>query len=70
MDPRNALEAAAHIDPYPYYERLLAGPPLHYDSELERTKVAAWTREFVACVSPLSTSAQLAAASNAANPTP
>ncbi len=182
MDPRNALEAPAHIDPYPYYARLLAGAPLHYDSELhlwiasraaivcevfgcgacrvrpatepvpialvglaageifcrlvrmtdgashhrpklaleralaslapaevelrarriaklaaprsadpealsafildtpvavvadllgfaddERMKVAAWTREFVACVSPLSTSAQLAAASNAAS---
>jgi cytochrome P450 len=34
MEPANPLAAVSHVDPYPYYERLLAGPPLHYDGGL------------------------------------
>jgi cytochrome P450 len=34
MEPRNPIDAVTHPDPYPYYARLLAGPPLHYDNEL------------------------------------
>jgi cytochrome P450 len=34
MEPTNPINAVTHPDPYPYYERLLAGPPLQYDPEL------------------------------------
>lgn len=34
MEPKNAIDAVTHRDPYPYYARLLAGPPLQYDNEL------------------------------------
>lgn len=32
MEPSNAVAAASHPDPYPYYRRLLAGPALAFDS--------------------------------------
>lgn len=34
MHPSNAVSAASHRDPYPYYRQLLAGPPLHFDADL------------------------------------
>jgi cytochrome P450 len=34
MEPTNPINAVTHPDPYPYYERLLAGPALQYDPEL------------------------------------
>jgi cytochrome P450 len=34
MEPKNPIDAVTHRDPYPYYERLLAGPPLHFDDGL------------------------------------
>ncbi|WP_332878933.1 cytochrome P450 [Massilia sp. S19_KUP03_FR1] len=34
MPPSNAIAAASHHDPYPYYRRLLAGPPLQFDAGL------------------------------------
>jgi cytochrome P450 len=34
MEPTNPIDAVAHRDPYPYYGRLLAGPPLYFDEEL------------------------------------
>ena len=32
MEPRNPIDAVMHCDPYPYYARLLSGPPLYYDN--------------------------------------
>ena len=34
MHSSNAVAAASHPDPYPYYRQLLAGPPLYFDPEL------------------------------------
>ena len=34
MEPTNPIKAVSHGDPYPYYRRLLAGPPLYFDQEL------------------------------------
>jgi cytochrome P450 len=34
MEPTNPIKAVTHRDPYPYYARLLAGPPLYFDEEL------------------------------------
>jgi cytochrome P450 len=34
MNPTNPIDAATHRDPYPYYQSLLAGPPLYYDEAL------------------------------------
>jgi cytochrome P450 len=34
MQPANAIAAASHADPYPYYRTLLDGPPLAYDPAL------------------------------------
>jgi cytochrome P450 len=34
MQPLNAIAAASHADPYPWYRRLLAGPPLQFDAGL------------------------------------
>lgn len=34
MEPSNAIAAASHPDPYPYYRRLLAGPALVFDPGL------------------------------------
>ncbi len=34
MEPMNPIKAVTHRDPYPYYARLLAGPPLYFDEEL------------------------------------
>lgn len=34
MHPSNAVAAASHPDPYPYYRRLLAGPALYFDADL------------------------------------
>jgi cytochrome P450 len=34
MEPTNPIEAVTHRDPYPYYGRLLAGPPLYFDEGL------------------------------------
>lgn len=34
MEPLNAIAAASHLDPYPYYRRLLAGPALVFDAAL------------------------------------
>lgn len=34
MQPLNAIAAASHVDPYPYYRQLLAGPPLQFDAGL------------------------------------
>ncbi|USX15140.1 cytochrome P450 [Oxalobacteraceae bacterium OTU3CAMAD1] len=34
MHPSNAVAAASHSDPYPYYRQLLAGPPLYFDAGL------------------------------------
>ncbi len=34
MEPINAIAAASHSDPYPYYRRLQAGPPLVFDDGL------------------------------------
>jgi cytochrome P450 len=34
MEPTNPINAVTHRDPYPYYERLLTGPPLYFDDEL------------------------------------
>lgn len=34
MEPSNAIAAASHFDPYPYYRRLLAGPALVFDAAL------------------------------------
>lgn len=35
MEPLNPIDAVQHRDPYPYYERLLDGPLLHYDDGLK-----------------------------------
>jgi hypothetical protein len=35
MDPKDPIDAVTHLDPYPYYERLLSGPPLQYDGRLK-----------------------------------
>jgi len=35
MNPSNAIAAASHADPYPYYRALLAGPDLLFDSDLK-----------------------------------
>ncbi len=35
MQPRNAVEAATHSDPYPYYRALQAGPALYFDTGLK-----------------------------------
>ena len=34
MEPLNAVAAASHPDPYPYYRRLREGPPLVFDPAL------------------------------------
>lgn len=34
MHPSNAIAAASHVNPYPYYAHLLAGPKLHFDADL------------------------------------
>jgi cytochrome P450 len=34
MEPLNAVAAACHPDPYPYYRRLLSGPALVFDDSL------------------------------------
>lgn len=34
MHPLNAIAAASHPDPYPYYQQLLAGPRLYFDTGL------------------------------------
>jgi cytochrome P450 len=34
MYPANAIAAASHRDPYPYYQHLLAGPALFFDARL------------------------------------
>jgi cytochrome P450 len=34
MEPTNPIKAVTHRDPYPYYARLLAGPPIYFDEEL------------------------------------
>jgi cytochrome P450 len=34
MEPTNPINAVTHRNPYPYYERLLTGPPLYFDDEL------------------------------------
>lgn len=34
MHASNAVSAARHRDPYPYYRQLLAGPALHFDADL------------------------------------
>jgi cytochrome P450 len=34
MEPTNAIAAASHHDPYPYYQHLLAGPALVFDAAL------------------------------------
>jgi len=34
MEPTNPIKAVTHCDPYPYYARLLAGPPIYFDEEL------------------------------------
>ena len=34
MEPLNAVAAAAHANPYPYYRRLLGGPELAFDPSL------------------------------------
>ena len=34
MHPSNAVAAASHPDPYPYYRQLLAGPDLYFDAGL------------------------------------
>jgi cytochrome P450 len=34
MHPANAIAAASHLDPYPYYRQLLDGPALVYDAGL------------------------------------
>lgn len=34
MHPSNAVAAASHFNPYPYYRQLLAGSPLYFDAEL------------------------------------
>jgi hypothetical protein len=34
MEAKNPIAAVTHRDPYRYYARLLAGPPLQYDNEL------------------------------------
>ena len=36
MNPMNAIAAASHPDPYPYYRRLLEGPALSFDPRLEQ----------------------------------
>lgn len=35
MQPANAVAAATHADPYPYYASLRAGPALRFDAELK-----------------------------------
>lgn len=35
MTPMNAIAAATHADPYPYYAALVAGPALRYDAQLD-----------------------------------
>ena len=34
MPPLNAVAAASHPNPYPYYQHLLAGPKLYFDADL------------------------------------
>ena len=34
MHPSNAVAAASHPDPYPYYRQLLAGPALSFDADV------------------------------------
>ncbi|MEC5217170.1 cytochrome P450 [Actimicrobium sp. GrIS 1.19] len=34
MYPSNAVAAASHVNPYPWYQQLLAGPALHFDPHL------------------------------------
>lgn len=34
MNPANPIAAASHPNPYPYYQQLLAGPPLYFDASL------------------------------------
>ena len=34
MHPLNAIAAASHPKPYPYYQHLLAGPKLYFDADL------------------------------------
>jgi cytochrome P450 len=34
MHPLNAIAAASHPNPYPYYQHLLAGPKLYFDADL------------------------------------
>ena len=41
MEPKNPIDAITHNDPYPYYDRLLAGPPLQCDDGL-RLWIASW----------------------------
>lgn len=52
MEPKNPIEAVTHRDPYPYYARLLAGPPLRYDNEL-----GLWIAAHAATVSEILSSA-------------
>jgi cytochrome P450 len=34
MHPANAIAAASHADPYPYYRKMLAGPALYFDADV------------------------------------
>lgn len=34
MPPTNPIAAASHVNPYPYYQHLLAGPALYFDPNL------------------------------------
>jgi cytochrome P450 len=34
MYPTNAIAAVTHVNPYPWYQQLLAGPALHFDPQL------------------------------------
>jgi cytochrome P450 len=54
MEPTNPIKAVSHGDPYPYYRRLLAGPPLYFDDELRlwvavRAKVLSQIFDSPAC---------------------
>ncbi len=35
MHPTNPIAAASHLNPYPYYQSLLDGPPLYFDQEMQ-----------------------------------
>lgn len=35
MHPSDAIAAASHADPYPYYRQFLAGPELYFDANLQ-----------------------------------